>query len=65
MYQDIKVNSLFDNWNKFAVKIIPLMVNGIKDGNSKVLLQRLIEIQVTDTGNFNIVITYFLMFSFF
>lgn len=59
MYQDIKVNSLFDNWNKFAVKIIPLMVNGIKDGNSKVLLQRLIEIQVTDTGNFNIVINIF------
>jgi hypothetical protein len=44
-------NSLFDKWNQFAVKIIPFMVSGIKDGNSKVILQRLLEVQETDLGN--------------
>lgn len=32
-------NSLYDNWNEFAPKIINLMVIGIRDGNSKLILE--------------------------
>jgi len=51
MNTNSKGNSLFDKWNQFALKIIPFMASGIKDGNSKVLLQRLLEVQETDLGN--------------
>lgn len=50
MNTNSKSNSLFDKWNQFALKI-PFMASGIKDGNSKVLLQRLLEVQETDLGN--------------
>ncbi|KAL4121964.1 hypothetical protein QTP88_014380 [Uroleucon formosanum] len=43
-----KGNSLFVKWDQFIVKIIPLMITNIKDGNSKLLLKRLIEIKETD-----------------
>lgn len=51
MNTNSKSNSLFDKWNQFALTIIPFMASGIKDGNSKVLLQRLLEVQETDLGN--------------
>lgn len=38
------------NWDQFIVKIIPLMITNIKDGNSKLLLKRLVEIKETDIG---------------
>ncbi|XP_050547880.1 uncharacterized protein LOC126909475 isoform X4 [Daktulosphaira vitifoliae] len=47
-----KGNSLFVNWDQFIIKIIPLMINKIKDGNSKLLLKRLIEINETDIDIF-------------
>ncbi|XP_025407510.1 uncharacterized protein LOC112681472 [Sipha flava] len=43
-----KGNSLFAKWDKFIINIIPLMITNIKDGNSKLLLKRLIEIKETD-----------------
>ncbi|KAL5245821.1 hypothetical protein ACI65C_013229 [Semiaphis heraclei] len=43
-----KGNSLFVNWDQFVFKIIPLMITNIKDGNSKLLLKRLVEIKETD-----------------
>jgi hypothetical protein len=45
-----KENSLFVKWDKFIINIIPLMITKIKDGNSKLLLKRLIEIKETDIG---------------
>jgi hypothetical protein len=45
-----KGNSLFAKWDKFIINIIPLMITNIKDGNSKLLLKRLIEIKETDIG---------------
>ncbi|KAL5246252.1 hypothetical protein ACI65C_013660 [Semiaphis heraclei] len=38
MNTNSKGNSLFDKWNQFALKIIPFMASGIKDGNIKNLL---------------------------
>lgn len=35
MNTNSKGNSLFDKWNQFALKIIPFMASGIKDGNIK------------------------------
>jgi len=37
-------------WDQFIFKIIPLMISNIKDGNSKLLVKRLIEIKETDIG---------------
>ncbi|XP_050539657.1 uncharacterized protein LOC126904573 isoform X2 [Daktulosphaira vitifoliae] len=53
-----KGNSLFVNWDHllFIVKIIPLMINKIKDGNSKLLLKRLIEINETDIETRNLLV---------
>jgi len=45
-----KGNSLFIKWDQFIIKVIPLMINNIKDGNSKLLLKRLLEIIETDIG---------------
>lgn len=56
MFTSSKGKTLFDKWNQFALKIIPFMSSGIKDGNSKVLLQRLLEVQETELGNIFIVI---------
>ncbi|XP_050547867.1 uncharacterized protein LOC126909475 isoform X2 [Daktulosphaira vitifoliae] len=51
-----KGNSLFVNWDQFIIKIIPLMINKIKDGNSKLLLKRLIEINETDIETRNLLV---------
>ncbi|KAF0716414.1 Uncharacterized protein FWK35_00031093, partial [Aphis craccivora] len=56
MNTNSKSNSLFDKWNQFALTIIPFMASGIKDGNSKVLLQRLLEVQETDLDARNLLI---------
>lgn len=44
-----KGNSLFNKWNQFALKIILFMINCIRDENSQVVLQHLLEIQNTKT----------------
>lgn len=59
-----KYNLLFDKWNQFAPKIIPFMATGIKDGNSKVLFQRLLEVQDSDLSNIFTLIIVILLISY-
>lgn len=49
-----KKNCFFENWDNFVLKIIPLMINGIKDGNSKVILNNLLEVDNTDIGKYRL-----------
>lgn len=52
-----KKTVFFENWDNFVLKIIPLMIIGIKDGNSKVILKNLLEVDNTDIGKYRLKIS--------
>lgn len=56
-----KNNILFEKWDNFVEKIIPLMRSKIKDSNSKDLLERMIKASHTDIGS----LIYFILYIVF